>query len=273
MRGPGAAGERAGREDELISRESSWNANAESERLRRQFGILFPDPMLKVRGDGPPSPAGDVAHAVAEAEPGMVISRGRRVHLRTFTPTDLEHLARWAENPDLDRMVGSELLQLYKDVYEQDSSFFEAVLTDTTQIVLVVMANEGWPVPIGFVRLFNIHQSEGYAGIETVIGDARAARRGFGVQASRLMGYYGVDTLGLRRLEAKAYEYNALSINTLRRNGFTHEGTLRKATLRDGRYWDIMIFGILKDEIEEQRRKDRYLLPLEGGEGDVIESP
>jgi RimJ/RimL family protein N-acetyltransferase len=134
------------------------------------------------------------------------------------------------------------------------------------------MANE-WKSPIGFVRLFNIHQSEGYAGIETVMGDFRAARRGFGVQASRLMGYYGVDTLGLRRLEAKAYEYNALSINTLKRNGFTHEGTLRKATLRDGRYWDIMIFGILRDEIEEQRRKDRYLLPLESGEGDVLESP
>lgn len=257
----------------MLIPDSSWHANAERERLRRQFGILFPEPMLKERGDGPPSPTGSVTNAVAAEEPGIVVARGRQVHLRTFTPDDLDHLARWAVDPALQRMVGSELLQLYRDVYENDPSFFEAVLTDTTQIVLIVMANEGFSRPIGFVRLFNIHQSEGYAAIETVMGDFRAARRGFGVQASRLMGYYGVDTLGLRRLEAKAYEYNALSINTLRRNGFTHEGTLRKATLRDGRYWDIMIFGILRDEIEEQRRKDRYLLPLEGGEGDVIESP
>ena len=257
----------------MLIPDSSWHANAERERLRRQFGILFPAPMLKERGDGPPSPAGSVTSATAAEEPGIVVARGRYVHLRTFTPDDLDHLARWAVDPALLRMVGSELLQLYRDVYENDPSFFEAVLTDTTQIVLIVMANEGFSRPIGFVRLFNIHQSEGYAGIETVMGDFRAARRGFGVQASRLMGYYGVDTLGLRRLEAKAYEYNALSINTLRRNGFTHEGTLRKATLRDGRYWDIMIFGILRDEIEEQRRKDRYLLPLEGSEGDVIESP
>jgi len=256
----------------LLIPDSGWQANAERERLRRQFGILFAEPMLKERGDGPPSPAGTVTLATAE-EPGIVVARGRQVHLRTFTPDDLEHLGRWAADPRLERMVGSELLLLYKDVYENDPSFFEAVLTDTTQIVLIAMANEGFPQPIGLVRLFNIHQSEGYAGIETVMGDFRAARRGYGVQASRLMGYYGVDTLGLRRLEAKAYEYNALSINTLKRNGFTHEGTLRKATLRDGRYWDIMIFGILRDEIEEQRRKDRYLLPLEDGEGDVIESP
>ena len=257
----------------MIIPDPSWHADAERERLRRQFGILFPEPMIQERGDGPPYPAGLVTRAAEPREPGIVVARGRRVHLRTFTPDDLVHLGRWADSANLERMVGSELLLLYKDVYENDPSFFEAVLTDTTQIVLIVMANEGPRDPIGFVRLFNIHQSEGYAGIETVMSDSQAARRGYGVQASRLMGYYGVDTLGLRRLEAKAYEYNALSINTLKRNGFTHEGTLRKATLRDGRYWDIMIFGILRDEIEEQRRKDRYLLPLEGREGDVIESP
>ncbi len=243
--------------------DSSWQANPERERLRRQFGILFPESMLKERGDGSPFPAGSVTREAAADEPGIVVARGRHVRLRTFTPDDLGHLARWASDTTLERMVGSELLQLYRDVYENDPSFFEAVLTDTTQIVLIVMANAGFPDPIGLVRLFNIHQSEGYAGIETVMGDFRAARRGYGVQASRLMGYYGVDTLGLRRLEAKAYEYNALSINTLKRNGFTHEGTLRKATLRDGRYWDIMIFGILRDEIEQQRRKDRYLIPDE----------
>lgn len=252
-------------------RERSGHATDERERLRRQFGILFPVPMADVKGGRPP--AGATTREAEVGAPGLVVARGRQVHLRTFTPGDLAHLARWANDAVLGRMVGSELLQLYNDVYENDPSFFDAMLTDTTQIVLIVRVNTGWTDPIGFVRLFNIHQSEGYAGIETVVGDRRAARRGYGVQASRLMGYYGVDTLGLRRLEAKAYEYNALSINTLKRNGFTHEGTLRKATLRDGRYWDIMIFGILRDEIEDQRRKDRYLLPLEGGEGDVIESP
>jgi RimJ/RimL family protein N-acetyltransferase len=86
--------------------------------------------------------------------------------------------------------------------------------------------------------------------------------------ASRLMAFYGLDVIGLRRLEAKAYAYNPLSINTLRRNGFTQEGVLRQAAYRDGQYWDIIVFGILREEIEEQRRKDPYLLSPEtpGGE-------
>jgi RimJ/RimL family protein N-acetyltransferase len=202
----------------------------------------------------------------APAEPvGTVITRGKLIRLRSFVPGDLEYLGEWAEDPHLDRMVGSEFLQAFKDVYEKDPSFYDAVLMDATQIVAMVIANEDDRV-VGVVRLFNIHQSEGYAGIETIIGDARASRRGFGVQASRLMAYYGVDALGLRRIEAKAYEYNPLSINTLLRNGFKHEGTLRQASYRDGRYWDILVFGLLKDELEEQRRKDKYLLAPSGEE-------
>jgi RimJ/RimL family protein N-acetyltransferase len=192
---------------------------------------------------------------------GVEMARGLWIHLRTLTPADLTHLSRWSEDPHVSRMVGSELLQTFRDVYDQDVSFYDALLVDTTQIVFMIMANDGSPDPVGLVRLFNIHQSEGYAGIETILGDRRPMRRGFGVQASRLMAYYGVDVLGLRRLEAKAYEYNPLSINTLKRNGFTHEGTLRKASWRDGRYWDILVFGLLREELEHQRRQDRYLLP------------
>jgi RimJ/RimL family protein N-acetyltransferase len=213
----------------------------------------------------PGDSAGDSPEGAA-----VEITRGLWIHLRTLTPVDLAHLARWSEDAHVSRMVGSELLQTFKDLYDKDPSFYDALLVDTTQIVFMVMANDGTPEPVGMVRLFNIHQSEGYAGIETILGDRRPSRRGFGVQASRLMAYYGVDVLGLRRLEAKAYEYNPLSINTLKRNGFTHEGTLRKASWRDGRYWDILVFGILRDELEAQRAKDRYLLPR-GGLGELSE--
>ena len=201
---------------------------------------------------------------------GVIITRNRCIHLRTFTPADLEHLSRWSEDPHIARMVGSELLQLYKDVYDKDASFYEAVLSDPSQIVFMIMANDGSTDPVGLVRLFNIHQSEGYAGIETILAERRPRWRGYGVQASRLMAYYGADVLGLRRIEAKAYEYNPLSVNTLKRNGFTHEGTLRKASWRDGRYWDILVFGVLREELEAQRAKDRYLLPRDG-QGDLIE--
>jgi RimJ/RimL family protein N-acetyltransferase len=204
-----------------------------------------------------PDPPGETANLPTSEE--VVVTRGKHIYLRTFTRNDLQHLDEWCENPELDRLVGSEFLQLFR-AYEKDASFFDAVLTDPTQIVLMIVPNRAPRGPVGLVRLMNIHQAEGYAGIETIVADPRAVRRGYGVMASRLMAFYGVDTIGLRRLEAKAYAYNPLSINTLKRNGFTQEGVLRQAAYRDGHYWDIIVFGILRDEIEEQRRKDPYLL-------------
>jgi RimJ/RimL family protein N-acetyltransferase len=198
---------------------------------------------------------------------GVVVARGVRVYLRTLTPADLDHLSVWVDDPFLERMVGSEFLQAYKHVWDKSPAFFEAVLTDPTQVVLVIEACRGWTKPVGVARLFNIHLLEGYAFLETIITDPRAMRRGFGVEAGKLISYYGVDVLGLRRLEAKVYEYNTLSMNSLRRNGFRQEGVLRQAGFDGERYWDVVIFGILKEEIEAQRKKDKVHLPLEAPEG------
>src|SRR6266581_397301 len=197
-----------------------------------------------------------------------VVSRGPQVYLRTLRPEDLEYLSEWAEDAFVARMVGSEFLNAYKHVYDKDPSFFDAVLMDTTQVVLVVEANRGWTKPLGLARLFNIHLLEGYAFLEVMLMDPKALRRGFGVEAGKLISYYGVDVLGLRRIEAKVFEYNRLSANSLRRNGFHREGVLRKAV--DGRSWDVFVFGILQDEIEEQRKKDTPHLPLAESEGDAV---
>jgi RimJ/RimL family protein N-acetyltransferase len=196
-----------------------------------------------------------------------VVSRGTRVYLRTLSPQDLGYLSEWAEDPFLERMVGSEFLNSYKHVYDKDPSFYDACLMDSTQIVLVIEAEPEWAAPLGLARLFNIHLLEGYAFLEVMLTDAKAIRRGFGVEAGKLISYYGVDVLGLRRIEAKVYEYNRLSANSLRRNGFRQEGILRKAGYQDGQCWDMLVFGILQHEIEQQRRKDRIYLPLDGPEG------
>jgi RimJ/RimL family protein N-acetyltransferase len=198
-----------------------------------------------------------------------VVSRGTRVYLRTLRPEDLVYLSGWAEDPFLERMVGSEFLNTYKHVYDKDSSFYEACLMDSTQIVLVIEAFPEWAAPLGLARLFNIHLLEGYAFLEVMLTDAKAIRRGFGVEAGKLISYYGVDVLGLRRIEAKVYEYNRLSANSLRRNGFRQEGILRKAGYQDGQCWDMLVFGILEHEIDQQRTKDRVYLPLDGPEGDA----
>lgn len=202
---------------------------------------------------------------------GVVIVRGRRVYLRTLVRGDLDYISEWAEDPFLERMVGSDFLRAFKHVYDKEPPFYDAVLTDPTQVVLVVMAKEGWTKPLGLVRLFNIHLLEGYAFLEAMITDQKALRKGYGVEAGELISCYGMDILGLHRIEAKVYAYNHLSINSLKRHGFRQEGILRKAGYQGGEYCDVVVLGILKEELEEQRRKENFYFPYEGGNGNVSE--
>ena len=198
-----------------------------------------------------------------------VIAQGRRVRLRTFSRADMKYLSQWADSPFVESMVGSDFLYQYKHLYHRRNDLFlDLLVRDGSQLNALIVPLEGdGTTPVGFVRLFNINLLHGYAFLETVVADPRSLRKGWGVESSRLLVAYAVDTIGIRRIEAKAYAYNKLSQNALKRNGFTQEGVLRQACFHDGQYWDIVVFGILKDEIEEQRKKADVTLFISEGVG------
>src|SRR2546426_10858545 len=170
-----------------------------------------------------------------------VVSQGLRVYLRTFSPEDLEYLSEWAEDPFTERMVGSQFLNTYKHVYDKDPSFYDACLVDPSQVVLIIEANRGWHRPIGVARLFDIHLLEGYAFLEVMLTDRRAIRRGFGVEAGKLISYYWGDGLGLGRLEAQGYECNRLSANPLPRDRLREEGGPRQGGVSEGPGRDVLV--------------------------------
>lgn len=191
-----------------------------------------------------------------------VLAQGKRVRLRTFTRGDLKYLGQWADSPFVEKMVGSEFLYQYKHLYHRRNDvFLDFLLRDTTQLPALILPRDREPEdPVGFVRLFSINLIHGYGFLETVVADPHATRKGWGVEASRLLLAYAMDHIGIRRVEAKVFAYNQISINALRRNGFRQEGVLREACFSEGKFWDILVFGILKEEMEQERKKDEIAL-------------
>lgn len=198
---------------------------------------------------------------VGSAAVSRVLAQGKRVRLRTFTRSDMLYLSEWADSVFVDAMVGSDFLYQYKHLYHRRNDLFlDLLLRDGSQLNALIVPVTGTGDPVGFVRLFNINLLHGYAFLEIVIADPRSLRHGWGVEAGRLMVLYGIENLGIRRIEAKAYAYNRLSQNALLRNGFKLEGALRQACFYDNQYWDILVYGLLKDEMEEQRKKHAVTL-------------
>lgn len=76
--------------------------------------------------------------------------------------------------------------------------------------------------------------------------------QGFGKEAVRAIIDFGFGTQALNRIEALAYAENSGSLALLRALGFQQEGYLREHAWEKGRYWDDVIFALLRREWEQQ---------------------
>jgi RimJ/RimL family protein N-acetyltransferase len=71
---------------------------------------------------------------------------------------------------------------------------------------------------------------------------------GLGIDAVRLLCYYGFAVRGLHRLQAETLADNAAMIAAATRAGFVPEGTLRGSAWVGGAFADETIFGLLAAE-------------------------
>ncbi len=105
--------------------------------------------------------------------------------------------------------------------------------------------------------------TNGNGWIRLGIGAAEDRRRGLGSQTLGLILRYAFAELNLFRVSAMVPEYNEGAIRLLKKFGFVEEVRRRQAVQRDGRTWDLLTFGQLRSEWEEQAKSS--LSAAEGG--------
>jgi RimJ/RimL family protein N-acetyltransferase len=105
---------------------------------------------------------------------------------------------------------------------------------------------------IGKAIVQGIEWTNGNGWLQLGIGTAEDRRKGYGTQALRMLLRFAFAELNLFRVSTGVPEYNEAAIALLKKFGFIQEVTRRKALERDGRRWDLYVFGLLKDEWQKQ---------------------
>jgi len=103
---------------------------------------------------------------------------------------------------------------------------------------------------VGFVRLDHIEWNNGGGHVALGIGDLSDRGRGYGAEALKLILRYAFAELNLYRVTANTFEYNERALRFLERAGFVAEVRRRQAVHRDGKRWDAIKLGLLRDEWE-----------------------
>ena len=106
---------------------------------------------------------------------------------------------------------------------------------------------------IGFARISWIGWANGHAVVQLGIGDAQDRGRGYGQEALSLLLCYAFEELNMYRVSVSVPEYNQPALGLFTRAGFVEEVRRREALNRDGRFWDVIHMGLLRDERERNQ--------------------
>ena len=107
---------------------------------------------------------------------------------------------------------------------------------------------------IGTASVQRIEWANGNGFLHLGIGGAEDRGKGYGTQALQMLLRFAFAELNLFRVSAMVPEYNETAMALLKKFGFIQEVCRRKALERDGRRWDLYVFGLLNDEWRDQAR-------------------
>ena len=80
------------------------------------------------------------------------------------------------------------------------------------------------------------------------IGEREFWGKGYGTDAMQLILRYAFTELNLRRVSLNVFEFNERAIRSYEKVGFRLEGQERQVVQREGRRWDMIDMGILREE-------------------------
>lgn len=181
--------------------------------------------------------------------------RGEKVRLTAVTSADLAAVTRWWGDPDFLRLYNTAPAMPHND--DQISRRFDLSRTNPDAFLFAVR-----PAPdeddelIGLLELDGVDWAHRTTFISIGIGEARRRGRGYGREAMQLALAFAFNELNLYRVCLTVFSYNDQAIALYERLGFVREGVYREHLERDGRRYDMYLYGLLRPEWERGPSSD-----------------
>ncbi len=174
---------------------------------------------------------------------------GELIRLAPIDPEkDAETISKWTHDPEYLRLSSADPVrplspgQVKKKLEEMDKE-----AEKRTQFNFAVRLRDDDRL-IGLASIRWIHWTHAAGMIRLSIGQPDDRGKGYGSEALRMLLRYAFDELNLHRIGVDTFEYNTGALRFLERNGFVVEVRRRQAIHRDGRRWDALMLGMLREE-------------------------
>lgn len=176
--------------------------------------------------------------------------KGERVRLTAVTKSDLSTMAAWWADADFLRLYDSSPAFPQSD--EQLTKRLEAGEQGKTNFLFGIRPSHEDKL-LGLIELDGIIWPHGTSALSIAIGEPTERGQGYGQEAMKLILDFAFRELNLHRVFLTVFSYNTTAIALYEKLGFTHEGTHRQHLQRDGQRFDMLLYGILREEWARSR--------------------
>jgi ribosomal-protein-alanine N-acetyltransferase len=176
---------------------------------------------------------------------GIPFINGERLYLRALEEADADGpYATWFNDEEV--CLGNSH-HVFPFTRESALSYIHYAFQTHDELILAIVLRDG-DRHIGNMALQHIHPIYNAADFSILIGDKSAWGKGYASEAGRLLFNHGFSSLNLHRIASGTFENNNAFKKLALTLGMKEEGRRRSAIYKEGRFIDIIEFGILETE-------------------------
>lgn len=177
---------------------------------------------------------------------------GKIVNLRPIERGDLPAMVAWRNNP---RVLRAFFTQSRLTMQDQEV-WYEKYCSRQDEKLFVIETKERKAVgTIGLSKIDRINRSAELGRL--MIGDDDEIGNGFALDAVRTVVGFAFSQLNLNRIWLEVFSWNLAAINVYIRCGFRQEGIKRQAVLVDGKFQDVILMSLLREDLLDQDERFR----------------
>ena len=174
--------------------------------------------------------------------------RGELVRLRAYEKSDADALFRWFSDEEVTRWLGPPNLRSRA----QQEKFIEmaAAPGDDAKYFAIETLDGNL---VGDCGLRNIDWKSRKAEFFITIGEKQLWDKGLGSDALRIVIRLAFDKMNLNRLWLTTLVDNPRAVRCYEKCGFVREGLLRQESFVDGKYRDVLMMALLREDYGRTR--------------------
>ncbi|QEE15759.1 GNAT family N-acetyltransferase [Promethearchaeum syntrophicum] len=184
---------------------------------------------------------------MSDIQPPQAFLQGNDIDLKPMTKEIFKKLHPWM-NDHRSRRLARHVLPVLE---ETTASWIQEGKLTPSGVVMGIWTksqHDSASKNIGFVSIFNIDWINRHGELGINIPNPLYWGQGYGQEAVKLMCQFSFTELNLEKVTAYTLEINIGSQKCMERNKFQKDGTLRNHQFVDGKYENMTVFSILRDQ-------------------------